>query len=53
MGNEDIEKVIAAGKSAVNTKEEDDALKQKVVTYTTFADLNDFDADHLFTQGED
>jgi hypothetical protein len=40
--------VIAAGMSAVNSKEEDDALKQKVVTYTQFEDLNDFPHEHLF-----
>jgi hypothetical protein len=34
--------------SAVNSKEEDDALKQKVVTYTSFADLQDFDDAHQF-----
>jgi len=34
--------------SAVNSKEEDDALKAKVQTYTQFDELVDFAEDHLF-----
>lgn len=34
--------------SAVNSKEEDDALKQKVVTYTQYEDLEDFSEDSMF-----
>jgi hypothetical protein len=34
--------------SAVNSKEEDDALKAKVQTYTQFDDLVDFAEDHQF-----
>lgn len=36
------------GMSAVNTKEEDDALKQKVQTFTQYDDLEDFKEDHMF-----
>jgi len=35
----DIEKIIASGQSAVASKEQDDALKNKVVTYTQFDEL--------------
>ena len=48
IGNDDIDAVIASGMSAVNSKEEDDALKAKVQTYTQFDDLVDFAEDHQF-----
>ena len=48
IGNDDIDAVIASGMSAVNSKEEDDALKAKVQTYTQFDDLVDFAEDHSF-----
>ena len=34
-------------------KEEDEALKQKAVTYIQLDDLPDFDADHLFITDND
>ena len=48
IGNDDIDAVIASGMSAVNSKEEDDALKAKVQTYTQFDELVDFAEDHQF-----
>lgn len=32
------------------SKEEDDLLKERAVTFTKFDDLADFEADHPFTQ---
>jgi hypothetical protein len=53
ISNDDIEAVIASGMSAVNSIEEDNALKAKVQTFIQFEDLVDFSEDHLFNTDQD
>ena len=45
---EDFSNILSKGQ-AEKSKDEDEALKQKAVTYTQYSDLQDFEGDdHLF-----
>jgi len=48
VGKERPEREINQRAQLEKTKDEDDALRQKAVTYIQHADLKDFGEDHLF-----